>query len=42
MDAEDLDEDTVMMDALEAGADDMQADDDVFEIYHRVPTPSTM
>ena len=27
-----LDEDTVMMDALEAGADDMQADDDVFEI----------
>ena len=32
MDAEDLDEDTVMMDALEAGADDMQADEDVFEI----------
>ena len=30
---EDLDEDTVMMDALDAGADDMQADDDVFEIY---------
>ena len=28
-----LDEDTVMMDALEAGADDMQADDEVFEIY---------
>ena len=28
----DLDEDTVMMDALEAGAEDMQADDDVFEI----------
>ena len=28
-----LDEDTVMMDALECGADDMQADDDVFEIY---------
>ena len=28
-----LDEDTVMMDALEAGAEDMQADDDVFEIY---------
>ena len=27
-----LDEDTVMMDALEAGADDMQADDEVFEI----------
>ena len=33
MDSEDLDEDTVMMDALEAGADDMQADDDVFEVY---------
>ena len=33
MDSEDLDEDTVMMDALEAGAEDMQADDDVFEIY---------
>ena len=32
LDAEDLDEDTVMMDALEAGADDMQADDDEFEI----------
>ena len=32
LDAEDLDEDTVMMDALECGADDMQADDDVFEI----------
>ena len=32
MDAEDLDEDTVMMDALEAGADDIQADEDVFEI----------
>ena len=30
---EDLDEDTVMMDALEAGAEDMQASDDVFEIY---------
>ena len=30
---EDLDEDTVMMDALECGADDMQADDEVFEIY---------
>ena len=30
---EDLDEDTVMMDALEAGAEDMSADDeDVFEI----------
>ena len=33
LDAEDLDEDTVMMDALECGADDMQADDEVFEIY---------
>lgn len=30
---EDLDEDTVMMDALDAGADDMQADDEVFEVY---------
>ena len=30
LDAEDLDEDTVMMDALECGADDMQADDYVF------------
>ena len=29
---EDLDEDTVMMDALDAGADDMTADDDCFEI----------
>ncbi len=29
---EDLDEDTVMMDALDAGADDMQADEDCFEI----------
>ena len=29
----DLDEDTVMMDALDAGADDMQADDEVFEVY---------
>ena len=33
IDAEDLDEDTMMMDALECGADDMQADDDVFEVY---------
>ena len=33
LDAEDLDEDTVMMDALEAGASDFQADEDVFEIY---------
>ena len=30
---EDLDEETVMMDALEAGADDMQADDEVFQVY---------
>lgn len=29
---EDLNEDTVMMDALDAGADDMQADEDCFEI----------
>ena len=33
IESEDLDEDTVMMDALEAGADDMQADDEVFEVY---------
>ena len=33
IEAEDLDEDTVMMDALEAGADDMQADDEVFQVY---------
>lgn len=32
MDAEDLDEDAVMLDALEAGAEDMQADGDVYEI----------
>ena len=30
---EDLDEDTVMMDALDAGADDMQAEEETFEIY---------
>ncbi len=30
---EDLDEDTVMMDALEAGADDMEAGEECFEIY---------
>lgn len=30
---EDLDEDTVMMDALEVGAADFQADGDCFEIY---------
>ena len=29
---EDLDEDTVMMDALDSGADDMSADDECFEI----------
>ena len=29
---EDLDEDTVMMDALDSGADDMQADEECFEI----------
>ncbi len=33
IDGEDLDEDTVMMDALEAGADDFSAEDGVFEIY---------
>ncbi len=33
LDAEDLDEDTVMMDALECGADDMQPSDEVFEIF---------
>ncbi len=32
IESEDLDEDTVMMDALEAGAEDMQADDEVFDI----------
>lgn len=32
IEAEDLDEDTVMMDALEAGAEDFTADEDVFEI----------
>ena len=30
---EDLDEDTMMMDALDCGADDMQAEDEVFTIY---------
>ena len=30
---EELDEDTVMMDALEAGADDMQHEDTIYEIY---------
>ncbi|MCI6255707.1 MAG: YebC/PmpR family DNA-binding transcriptional regulator [Clostridiales bacterium] len=33
IDGEDLDEDTMMMDALDCGADDMQAEDDVFEVY---------
>jgi YebC/PmpR family DNA-binding regulatory protein len=32
LEREDLDEDTVMMDALDAGAEDMKADDEVFEI----------
>ena len=29
----DLDEETVMMDALDCGADDMQVEDEVFEVY---------
>ena len=29
----DLDEDTVMMDALDAGADDMQVEEETFEVY---------
>lgn len=33
LEREDLDEDTVMMDALDAGADDMQAEEETFEIY---------
>ncbi len=33
IDGEDLDEDTVMMEALDAGADDFSAEDGVFEIY---------
>ncbi len=33
LDAEDLDEDTVMMDALDCGASDFEADGDVFTIY---------
>ncbi|MFI3250446.1 MAG: YebC/PmpR family DNA-binding transcriptional regulator [Eubacteriales bacterium] len=32
IEAEDLDEETVMMDALEAGADDMSAEGEVFEV----------
>ena len=30
---DDLDEDTMLMDALDAGADDMQTEENVFEIY---------
>ncbi len=33
MEREDQDEDAVMMDALDAGADDFEADDEVFQIY---------
>ncbi len=33
IDSEDLEEDTVMMDALDAGAEDFKAEEDVFEIY---------
>ena len=33
LEAEDLDEDTVMMDALECGADDMEAEEEVFTVY---------
>lgn len=33
IEAEDLDEDAVMMDALEAGAEDMNHDGEVFEVY---------
>ena len=33
MESEGLDEDTVMMQALEAGAEDFQADEETFEIY---------
>ena len=33
MERGELDEDTVMMQALEAGAEDFQADDNTFEIY---------
>lgn len=33
IDADGLDEDTAMMDVLEAGAEDMQANDEVFEVY---------
>ncbi len=32
-DDEELDEETVMMDALEAGADDMEVDNGVFVVY---------
>lgn len=33
IEAEDLDEETVMLDAIECGADDMVNDGDVFEVY---------
>jgi YebC/PmpR family DNA-binding regulatory protein len=33
IDGEDLDEDTVMMEALDAGAEDFSADDGIFEVY---------
>ncbi len=33
LDAEDLDEETVMMDALECGADDLQPSEEVFEVF---------
>ncbi|HOQ80985.1 MAG TPA: YebC/PmpR family DNA-binding transcriptional regulator, partial [Candidatus Cloacimonadota bacterium] len=36
IDATGLEEDEVMMNALEAGADDVQNDDDVFSIYTQV------
>ena len=37
IDAAGLDEDDVMMNAIEAGADDVQNDEDVFSIYTQVP-----
>lgn len=39
IEAEDLDEDTVMMDAIEAGAEDFKSEEDVFEI---VTAPNDM
>ena len=33
IDGEDLDEDTVMMEALDAGAEDFSAEDGIFEVY---------